>query len=64
MALYDIQKVERDKWNHPVLRTDLVSSSKRRIFDRIRELEDRKQNCRVLDQYGRVLKTEEIYDMR
>ena len=62
--LYDIQKVERDKWNHPVLRTDLVTSSKRRIFNRVRELEGRKQNCRVIDQQGHILTPEEIHDMR
>lgn len=61
--LYDIQKVERDKWNHPVLRTDLVSSSKRRIFNRAKELNERRQQCRVLDQTGRILNGKEIVEL-
>ena len=62
--LYDVQKVEKDRWGHPVIRTDLVTSSRRRIFNRTQELTGRKQKSRVLDQYGRILDPEEIFDMR
>jgi hypothetical protein len=64
MPLYDLQKVERDKWNHPVLRTDLVTSSKRRIYNRVQELKARKQQHRVIDFYGNILETRDIEDMR
>jgi hypothetical protein len=62
--LYDVQKVERDKWGTPVLRTDLVTSSKRRIFNRVWELQGRKQQNRVIDQDGRIMQPEDIHEMR
>jgi hypothetical protein len=62
--LYDLQTVVRDKNNVPGLQTDLVTSSKRRIYDRIVELKKRKQQARVWDQTGVLLSAEEIDEMR
>lgn len=59
--LYDIQRVE----DH-ALKTDLVSSSKRRVYARVKELNSpaRRQQCRVVDQQGNILSDREIHDMR
>lgn len=62
--LYDLQKIERDKWGHPVLRTDLVTSSKRRLYARVQELQQRKQKNRVIDWHGNILEPEDIHEMR
>lgn len=62
--LYDLQAVVKDRDGVPGIQTDLVTSSKRRIYNRVQELAGRKQQCRVKDQTGRVLSAEEIHDMR
>jgi hypothetical protein len=64
--LYDIQSVVKDKDGVPGLQTDTVSGSKRRIFDRVKELNkpSRRQQCRVVDQQGRILDGNEIHEMR
>lgn len=64
--LYDIQRVERNRDGIPALHTDLVSGSRRRIYDRARELNNpaRRQQCRVVDQQGHILTAEEIHAMR
>lgn len=61
--IYDIQRVERDKNGIPGLYTDLVTPSRRRIFNRVRELNGRKQQCRVKDMTGRTLNDREIKDL-
>ena len=62
--LYDIRAVVKDKNKIPGLQTDLVTSSKRRIFARCQELVGRKQSFQVRDQTGHVLTADEIHDMR
>ena len=63
--LYDIQAVQRSKEGVPVLVTDLVTSNKLRVFDRVKELNGRRQQCRVIPQYGRgPLNDREIQDLR
>jgi hypothetical protein len=61
--LYDIQKSERDSHGVPRLLTDMVSSDKRRIFNRVKELNGRGQQCRVVPQYGPYLSHEEIKEL-
>jgi hypothetical protein len=63
IVLYDIQKVEKvgpGKRGRRVLVTDLVTSNKQRIFDRVKELDRRRQQCRVVPQYGPILEAEEV----
>jgi hypothetical protein len=64
--LYDIQAVVKDRDGVPGLQTDLVTSSTRRIYARVKELNNpaRRQQCRVVDQQGKVLSGQEIEDMR
>lgn len=61
--LYDIQKSERDSRGVPRLVTDMVSGNKRRVFNRCKELEGRRQQFRVVPQYGRYLQPEEIQEL-
>jgi hypothetical protein len=62
--LYDIQKSERNSAGIPRLVTDLTSGSKRRIFERCKDLQNRRQQFRVVPQYGAYLSADEINDMR
>lgn len=62
--IFDIQAVQRDRWNNPVMPTDLVTSSRRRLADRCYELRKRKQQFRVTDQGGKILTQDEIDEMR
>ena len=63
--LYDLQVVERrTKTKLPVLRTDLVTSSKRYLYNRYMQIKQRKMPHRVIDQTGRILTDAEIQEMR
>lgn len=61
--LYDLQAVERTSEGVPHLVTDLVTSNKRRIFARVKELNGRRQQCRVVPQYGDIFSGQEIADL-
>lgn len=62
--LMDIQSVVHSPEGVPVLVTDMVSSDRRRVGNRVRELTKRKQQCRVVPQYGPYLSAEEIQELR
>ena len=61
--LFDVQSVVRDKDGVPGLATDLVSGSRRRIYGRVKELNGRGQQCRVVDQQGKILNGREIQEL-
>lgn len=58
--LLDLQVV---KPNERGLYTDLVTSSRRRLFNRLREVTARGQQARVLDETGRILSTDETKNL-
>lgn len=61
--LFDVQSVVRDKDGVPGLATDMVSGSRRRIYRRVKELNSRRQQCRVVDQQGRILSGRDIEEL-
>ena len=44
--------------------TDIISSNKKRIYDRVRQVTGRGQQCRVFDSTGHILTPEEVEELR
>lgn len=57
---YDIQAVQPGQRR---MITDMISSNKRVIYDRVKVLTQRGQQCRVHDRSGRILETHEVEDL-
>jgi hypothetical protein len=62
--LYDLQKTQRDRNGFPQILTDLVTTSKRRIYERGTELKKRGQQIRIIKQTGELMTAEEFEDLR
>lgn len=58
---YEIQAVQPKRGK---MDTDVISTNKRRIYDRVKQLTDRGQQCRVRDATGHILGPEEVEDLR
>ncbi len=44
--------------------TDIISSNKKRVYDRVREVTQRGQQCRVFDSTGHILDPDEVHELR
>lgn len=60
-----LEAVQKSPEGVPVIVTDLVSSNKRRVYDRAQELTARGQHCRIMLPHRTMpLSNEEFRDLR